>query len=99
MKLLFGIGYGLGALALAAGLLPRDMPPALAVAGRPPLWLGVWLAAFLLPTTLLVTDRMLRRIAVRPPADDPESSPSLSIYDAIMLRIGVFVTGMHVLTL
>jgi uncharacterized membrane protein len=87
-------GYVLGALALYWGL-PEEIPPSWTVPSHGTLWLGVPLVAFLLPTAVAVTDLLLRRLCVRHPIDEPGSMNVLAIYDAIMLRFGIFVMGVH----
>jgi uncharacterized membrane protein len=77
-------GYGLGALALYWGL-PREIPAPLATS--------------LLPTALLLTDAMLRGLTVRHPVDAATEAQVLLVYDAIMLRMIVFVTAVHALVL
>ena len=92
------VGYALGAAALAWGLLP-DVPPSWAPAGRGPLWLGAPMVAFLLPTTMAVTDLLLRGLAVRSPTGETNGADLLAIYDAIMLRVCAFVIGVHAMVL
>lgn len=77
-------GYGLGAMALYSGL-PREIPAPL--------------AAWLLPTAMLVTDALLRGLSTRHPVDAATEAHALSLYDAIMLRVIVFVTAVHALVL
>jgi uncharacterized membrane protein len=87
-------GYGLGAAALAAGL-PEQIPPSWVGPGNDPFWLGGPMVAFLLPTTLAITDVLLRWLLVRHPIEEPDPTSALAIYDAIMLRFMVFVMGVH----
>jgi uncharacterized membrane protein len=93
-RLTIAVGYGLGAAALLAGL-QRDIPPAWHVPGAGIVWLGTPIVAFLLPTALAVTDALLRGLVTRDPVDEAGSPNMLSVYDAIMLRIAIFVTGVH----
>jgi len=53
------------------------------------------MVAFLLPTAVVVTDALLRRLSVRHPVDETTAVNVLAIYDAIMLRFIVFVVGVH----
>lgn len=87
-------GYVLGAFALYWGL-PEQVPPSWTVPGRGIVWLGAPMVAFLLPTAVAVTDALLRGLCVRHPIGDPNSTNVLAIYDAIMLRFGIFVIGVH----
>ena len=87
-------GYALGALALYSGL-PQEIPPSWSVPGRGTLWLGAPMVAFLLPTSVAMTDFLLRGLCVKHPVDEPNSLNVLPIYDAIMLRFTVFVVGVH----
>ena len=91
-------GYVLGAFALYWGL-PEEIPPSWTVPGHGTLWLGVPMVAFLLPTAVAVTDLLLRRLCVRHPIEEPASMNVLTIYDAIMLRFGVFIVAVHATTL
>jgi immunity protein, SdpI family len=74
-----GAGYGLGGAALLAG------PSGRVTAG----------AAFLLPAAVTLTDALLRDLCIRYPIGEPDSPDALRIYDAIMLRFAVFITGVH----
>jgi len=87
-------GYVLGAFALYWGL-PEEVPPSWTVPGRGTFWLGAPMVAFLLPTAVAVTDLLLRRLCVGHPIDEPGAMNVLAIYDAIMLRFGIFVMGVH----
>jgi uncharacterized membrane protein len=87
-------GYALGGLALYWGL-PEQVPPSWTVSARRTLWLGTPMAAFLLPTAVALTDRLLRGLCPRHPIDVPNSANGLAIYDAIMLRFAIFVMGVH----
>jgi uncharacterized membrane protein len=53
------------------------------------------MAAFLLPTAVVVTDALLRGLSVRHPVDETSAVNVLAVYDAIMLRFMVFVVGVH----
>ena len=66
-------GCALGLIALAAGL-PGQMPPSCVLPGQRTVWLGAPMAAFLLPTAALVTDVVLRRLAIRRALDDSPAS-------------------------
>jgi uncharacterized membrane protein len=75
-------GYGLGAALYAS--LPDEAPFA-----RP-------MAAFLLPTAALVTDLLLRGLIARHPIEGAGSPDMLATYDAVMLRLMLFLMGVHV---
>ena len=87
-------GYSLGAAAVYWGL-PHQIPPSWTVPGGGTLWLGAPLVAFLLPTAVAVTDVLLRGLIVRNAVHEPCALNVLAIYDAIMLRLVVFVFGVH----
>jgi hypothetical protein len=87
-------GCALGLIALTVGL-PGQMPPSCVLPGQRTVWLGAPMAAFLLPTAALVTDVVLRRLAIRRALDDSPASGVLPIYDAIMWRLMLFVAGVH----
>jgi uncharacterized membrane protein len=53
------------------------------------------MAAFLLPTTSLVSDRLLRRLSAASLTSDPASAQLSAVYDAILLRLALFVLGVH----
>jgi uncharacterized membrane protein len=74
-------GYGLGAVLYTA--LPDQAPLA-----RP-------MAAFLLPTAALVTDAMLRGLIARQPFEGANAPDMLATYDAVMLRLMLFLMGVH----
>jgi len=78
-------GYGLGAALFSA--LPGGFPLA-----RP-------MAAFLLPTAALVTYAMLRRLIARHPVEGVDSLDVLATYDAMMLRLILFLIGVHAIVL
>jgi hypothetical protein len=79
--LIVAAGYGLGAAVYAA--LPDEAPLA-----RP-------MAAFLLPTAALVIDALLRRLIARHPIEGAGSPDMLATYDAVMLRLMLFLMGVH----
>lgn len=87
-------GYVLGGFALCWGL-PEQVPPSWTVSARRTLWLGTPIVAFLLPTAVAITDRLLRSLCVEHPVDQPSSVNVLAVYDAIMLRFTIFVMGVH----
>lgn len=74
-------GYALGAFALYRGL-PEQVPSSPMV-------------AFLLPTAVAITDRLLRGLCVKHPVDGSNAEGVLATYDAIMLRFTIFVMGVH----
>jgi hypothetical protein len=74
-------GYGLGAALYSA--LPDEAP-----FGRP-------LAAFLLPTAALITDALLRGLIARHPIEGASSPDVLATYDAVMLRLMLFLMALH----
>ncbi len=77
-------GFAFGAAALYVGFPEAGIVP-----------LGALMIAFLLPATILVTDALLRGLCVSHAVDDSGSSTALRIYDAIMMRVAVFLTGVH----
>jgi immunity protein, SdpI family len=78
--LLVAAGYGLGAALYPA--IPDEVPLA-----RP-------MAAFLLPTAAAVTYGLLRGLCTRHPVG--EASPdAVATYDAVMLRLILFLMGVH----
>src|SRR5258708_3634524 len=87
-------GYGVGAAALHAGL-PDFIPPSWTGAGGRTIWFGPVMVAFLLPTAVALTDALLRSLCIKHPVDQPRSADVLPIYDAIMLRVVLFVMGVH----
>jgi uncharacterized membrane protein len=87
-------GYAMGGIALVVGL-PEQMPPSWTLSGQRTVWLGVPMAAWLLPTAAAVTDALLRRLAIRQACDDAPASGVLAIYDAIMWRFALFILGVH----
>lgn len=96
--LVVAAGYLFGAVALRAGL-PAQIPPKWTM-GPVTFWLGAPMVAFLLPTFIVSTDLLLRRLYTRDPEDVRRSSHDhLGAYDAIMLRVGCFVLGVHALVL
>src|SRR5262245_38050291 len=76
-----GAGYGLGAAALTAGLPEEKFSPP-------------YITAFLLPTAAALIDTGLRRLVVRDPAG-LDATHALAAYDAIMLRVVLFLMGVH----
>jgi uncharacterized membrane protein len=86
-------GYALGA-GMYSGL-PDQIPPAVSVSGRGPVWLGGAMVAFLLPTAAAMTDALVRWLCVRHPIEAPDSTNVLAVYDAIMLRFILLVMGVH----
>ena len=74
-------GYGLGAALYAA--LPDEAPLA-----RP-------MAAFLLPTAAAITYGMLRQLCARHPLEGANVEETLATYDALMLRVVLFLMGVH----
>jgi hypothetical protein len=92
-----GIGFGLGAIALFAGL-PAEVPPSWAAEGRT-VWLGAPLVAFLLPTAAVIIDWLLRPLSVDSTAEASEQQASLTIYDALVARVTMLVVGVHVVVL
>ena len=87
-------GFAFGAAALYVGL-PGQIPPPLRLSEEGPLWLGGAMVAFLLPAAVAVTDALLRGLCIRHPIDERDSRNALRIYDAIMLRVAVFVIAVH----
>ncbi len=87
-------GYVVGGLALAWGL-PEQVPPSWTFSAGHPFWFGELMVAFLLPTAVVVTDRLLRGLCVEHPVDGSCSPDALAVYDAIMLRVTVFIVGVH----
>jgi hypothetical protein len=78
-------GYALGLLSLLIGL-PDD--------GRTgPV--GPWLAALLLPTAVIVVDRLLFDLSHR----SVGAAAAASVHDAVMLRVAALVIGVHAMTL
>jgi uncharacterized membrane protein len=57
--------------------------------------LGGPLVAFLLPTAVLITDWLLRGLCIKHPVDGESVAAVIAIYDAIMLRVTIFVIGVH----
>jgi len=87
-------GYVLGGIALYWGL-PEQVPPSWTVSAGRTFWLGAPMVAFLLPTAVVVTDFLLRGLCVEHPVDQSNPPNALAVYDAIMLRVTVFVVGVH----
>lgn len=91
-------GFALGAVALASGL-PEQVPPSLTAWTGRTFWLGTPMVAFLLPAAMLVSSRLLRGLYVEHPVGEPSPPDVIATYDAIMLRVAVFVTGVHAVVL
>jgi uncharacterized membrane protein len=75
-------GYGLGAALYTS--LPGEAPFA-----RP-------MAAFLLPTAAAVTYTLLRGLCARHPIEGANAAGTLATCDAVMLRVILFLMGVHV---
>jgi len=90
----------LAAYALGAGALLIGFPNAAAPARihEPVRW-SAPIAAFMLPTAMLVTDWLLRGLCLRHPVDTQDAVDDLATNDAIMLRFLLFVLGVHVMVL
>jgi len=52
------------------------------------------MAAFLLPTTIVAIDVLLRMLS-KAPGDEPAAEERLAVVDAMVARIAVFVVGVH----
>ena len=87
--------YALGGAALLVGF-PNAAAPAWS--HEPVPW-SAPIAAFMLPTAMLVTDWLLRGLCVRHPVDTQDGADDLAINDAIMLRFLLFLLGVHVMVL
>ncbi|MEO5821250.1 MAG: SdpI family protein [Vicinamibacteraceae bacterium] len=87
------VGYGLGLLALYWGLR-TEIPPSWTTPQGDLRWLGAPMAAFLLPTAVLVIDVLLRGLSRRP-VDLHGAASGLAAIDAIVARVAVFVVGVH----
>jgi uncharacterized membrane protein len=87
-------GYALGVIGLVAGL-PQEMPPSWTLAGQRTVWLGLPMVAFLLPTAAAVTDALLRRLIMKGALDGSPASRVLTVYDAMMWRLMLFVFGVQ----
>ena len=85
-------GYALGGFALYWGL--PEQATSWTASGRAPFWLAPALAAFLLPTAMVITNLLLRSLCLRHHGDDA-GTMEVAIYDAIMRRFTAFVIGMH----
>jgi uncharacterized membrane protein len=53
------------------------------------------MVAFLLPTATAVIDTLLRGLCLRHPIDKHSTANALSVFDAIIARVAVFVLGVH----
>ena len=91
-------GYALGAVALRAGL-PEGIPPSLTFRDGSIVWLGGPMIAFLLPTAVAVTEVLVHRLSGARAVDEPGSVSAAEVNDAIMLRVTVFVLGVHAMVL
>src|SRR5690349_8318562 len=87
-------GYALGAAALYAGL-PELIAPSWTGSNGRTIWVGTAMVAFFLPTATGVTYALLRGLCVRHPVDEAGSSHAIHMFDAIMVRVGVFLMGVH----
>jgi hypothetical protein len=87
--------YALGGAALLVGFPTPGTPT---WSHEPVPWSGP-IAAFMLPTAMLVTDRLLRGLCVRHAPDTRDATPDLAVNNAIMLRFLLFVLGVHVMVL
>jgi uncharacterized membrane protein len=87
--------YALGGTALLVGFPNAAVP---AWSHEPVPW-SAPIAAFMLPTAMLVTDWLLRGLCLRHPVDTQDAADDLAINDAIMLRFLLFVLGVHVMVL
>ncbi len=97
-NIVIAAGYALGAAAVRAGL-PEQMPPSLTAPGLGTFWAGGVLAAFLLPTAVLITDGLLRALCARHPVEAGTARHVVPVYDAIMFRFVAFVIGIHAMVL
>jgi uncharacterized membrane protein len=93
-RLVIAAGYLLGAAAVYRGL-PAPVPPSWGASGQDTIWLGAPLVAFLLPTFALLTDNLLRGLCLRHPVAGARAADVLAVYDAIMLRLTIFIMGVH----
>jgi uncharacterized membrane protein len=82
--MVLAFGYLLG-LALFSRL-PEEIPPSWTTSNDVVVWIGRPIAAFLLPTAAAITFFMLRPLC---------TSDALHAYDAIMLRIVLFLMAVH----
>jgi immunity protein, SdpI family len=87
-------GYALGAGALY-WRLPAEIPPSWTGPSGDVTWLGASMVAFLLPTTTAVIESLLRGLFQRHPIDQHNAAKALSVFDAIIARVAVFVLGVH----
>lgn len=86
-------GYVLGAALFSR--LPEQIPPSWSVSGHDTVWLGRPMVAFLLPTAAAVTYALLRGLCIRHPIEGANTPKVLVTYDAIMLRVMLFLMGVH----
>lgn len=88
------VGYVLGAAALYVGL-PSQIPPSWNVVDRGVIWLGGPMVAFLLPTASAVTYTLLRGLCAGALTGESDTAGVTAVYDAIFLRLIVFIFGVH----
>lgn len=87
-------GYALGAVALDVGL-PTEIPPSWTGPSGDVTWLGATMVAFLLPTATVVIETLLRGLCLKHPIDQHDTANVLLLFDSIMVRVAVFVLGVH----
>ena len=87
-------GYALGAVALYWGL-PAEIPPSWTGPSGEITWLGGTMVAFLLPTATVVIETLLRGLCLRHPIAPHDAANVLLLFDSIMVRVAVFVLGVH----
>ena len=92
LRLVIASGYAAGFAALSSGL--TEIPPSV-MSGGDVIWFGGPFVAFLLPTAALVTDWQLRGLCVKHPVDGASVAEVVTTYDAIMLRVTLFVMALH----
>ncbi len=96
--LVIAAGYVLGAFALYRGL-PDYGAPASTAWDNGMVSLNALMVAFLLPTAAVLTDTLLRGLCLRHPVGESGSDAVLATYDAIMLRVIVFIVAVHAVML
>ena len=87
-------GYALGVVALY-WRLPAGIPSSWTGPSGDITWLGATMVAFLLPTTTAVIETLLRGLCLRHPIDQHNTANVLLVFDSIMVRVAVFVLGVH----
>lgn len=87
-------GYLFGGAALYAGL-PSEIPPSWNLGDRGVIWLGGPMVAFLLPTASAVACRLLRDLFAKSLTGESDTTYVTAVYDAIVLRLTMFVLGVH----